>query len=239
MKIRVGLGTWTEPKDRGPYATLNRHYVESVVRAGGLPLLLPVFDDPSLAADTLDAVDALILTGGTDVDPALYGQPRHPSVTAVDPLRDRWEAALLAEARRRRMPVLAICRGCQIVNVALGGTLHQDLPSQKPSPIRHVGAEGSMSVLTHGIRITAAESRLARVFGPRVEVNSFHHQAVDTLAPGLTATAWSDDGVLEAFEAPGDDFLVGVQFHPEALTGPYPAFTGLFRALLEAARPVS
>lgn len=243
MKLaRIGVTAWTEIKPRGPYATVSRHYADSVVRAGGLPLLLPVLADLSLVPSLLDGLDGLLLTGGTDVNPGLYGQERHPAVAAVDPDRDRWERALVLGARDRGMPVLGICRGAQLINVALGGTLVQDLATQRPGTLDHVRDGQPMDSLAHPVRLVPGPSRLGRALGresassPVLTVNSFHHQAVDVLAPGLVATAWAPDGVVEAFEAPGDAFLVGVQFHPEALTADHPEFTALFRALVGSAQ---
>jgi len=167
------------------------------------------------AAAALAAVRGLVLTGGEDVAPDRYGATPHPRLGDVDPVRDAAELALIAAARSRRLPILAICRGIQILNVALGGTLYQDLDSERPGLVPH-----SDETARHGVRV-AAGSLLERTLGMRsATVNSRHHQAIRDLAPGLKAVAWADDGVIEAAE-PADanaPWIVAVQWHPEDLT---------------------
>ena len=167
------------------------------------------------AAAALAAVRGLVLTGGEDVAPDRYGATPHPRLGDVDPVRDAAELALIAAARSRRLPILAICRGIQILNVALGGTLYQDLDSERPSLVSH-----SDETTQHAVRV-AAGSLLERTLGMRsATVNSRHHQAIRDLAPCLKAVAWADDGVIEAAE-PADAnaaWMVAVQWHPEDLT---------------------
>ncbi len=186
-------------------------YVRALARAGLVPVLVPPLVAPAAACALLERVHGLVLTGGEDVVPARYGAAAHPRLGETDPERDAVERALIAGAVRRRLPVLAICRGLQILNVALGGTLYQDLPSERPGPLGHDdGAE------RHAITIEPG-SRLARVLaGTRAVVNTRHHQAVRDLAPALRATAWAEDGVVEAAEArdPGA-WVLAVQWHPE------------------------
>jgi len=172
-----------------------------------------------LAADragaALAAVRGLVLTGGTDVAPARYGAAPHPRLGEVDPVRDAAELALIAAARARGLPILAICRGIQILNVALGGTLYQDLDSERPGPVPHNDETGR-----HPIHVEAG-SLLERTLGTRAaSVNSRHHQAIRDLAPGLAAVAWADDGVIEGAEPTDakEPWMVAVQWHPEDLT---------------------
>jgi len=208
---------------------LNVAYVRALERAGLLPLVVPTILDPAHAGDALPAARGLVLTGGEDVDPARYHAAPHPKLGEVDRRRDAAELALIAAARERRMPILAICRGIQILNVGAGGTLYQDLPSERPGTVDHQG-----DAARHGIRI-AAGSVAAEVFGGAVNatVNSRHHQAIKDLGAGLRATAWAEDGVIEAAEraAPGDSWLVAVQWHPEDLDE-----LALFRAFADAVR---
>jgi putative glutamine amidotransferase len=195
--------------------TLNTAYVRALERAGLVPLAVPTILPADRAAAALDAVRGLVLTGGEDVAPDRYGAAPHPRLGTVDPARDAAELALIAGARRRGLPILAICRGIQILNVAFGGTLYQDLASERPGPVSH-----SDEAATHAIRV-AAGSLLARTLGAgAASVNSRHHQAIRDLAPGLKAVAWADDGVIEGAEPAADDapWTVAVQWHPEDMT---------------------
>ena len=181
--------------------TLNTAYVHALERAGLVPLAVPTILAPERAAAALDGVRGLVLTGGEDVAPERYGAAPHPRLGDVDPVRDAAELALIAAARARRMPILAICRGIQILNVALGGTLYQDLDSERPGPFTHTGETSR-----HTVRIEPG-SLLERTLGGgsgrnnrSATVNSRHHQAIRDLAPGLRAVAWAEDGVIEAVE---------------------------------------
>ncbi len=195
--------------------TLNTAYVRALESAGLVPLAVPTMLAPERAGAALTAVRGLVLTGGEDVAPDRYGATPHPRLGDVDPGRDAAELALIAAARARRVPILAICRGIQILNVALGGTLYQDLDSERPGPVPH-----SDETARHAVRVEAG-SLLERTLGTRsASVNSRHHQAIRDLAPGLKAVAWADDGLIEAAE-PADTtapWMVAVQWHPEDLT---------------------
>ena len=197
-------------KDRERIA-LNSSYVRALIAAGLTPLLVPPLLDPARAADVLDAVSGLVLTGGEDVHPSNFGEAPHPRLQEPDQARDAVEFALYRAARARGLPVLAICRGIQLVNVAEGGTLYQDLASERPSAIKHVDPKGH-----HGLRVEPG-SLLRRTVGDPVRVNSRHHQAVKILAPSLRAVAWADDGVIEGVEPrdAGAPWLLAVQWHPE------------------------
>jgi putative glutamine amidotransferase len=176
-------------------------------------------------------VSGLVLTGGEDVDPSLYGEARHEKVRSVNPERDNTEAELISEAKARGTPVLAICRGIQILNVALGGTLIQDIPSQVVTKIAH-DDDGPRDSRSHEITIESG-SRIANALGTdRATVNSFHHQSVKEVAAGMRVTARSPDGIIEGMESTRDDWWVmAVQWHPEDLTeSPEPWDRGLFKA---------
>jgi putative glutamine amidotransferase len=195
--------------------TLNTAYVRALDRAGLVPLAVPTLLAPDRAVAALDGVRGLVLTGGEDVEPARYGAAPHPKLEATDPDRDAAEVALIAAAGTRGVPILAICRGIQILNVALGGTLYQDLDSERPGPIAHAG-----DASRHAVRVEAG-SLLERTLGaPSATVNSRHHQAIRNLAPGLRAVAWAEDGVIEAAEpsSPAAPWTLAVQWHPEDLT---------------------
>lgn len=190
---------------------LNSSYVRALIDAGLTPLLVPPLLDPARVGDALADAAGLVLTGGEDVHPVSYGEPTHPKLEETDLARDAVELALYGAARGRRLPVLAICRGIQLVNVAMGGSLYQDLPSEHPSSINHVDPKGR-----HALRVEPA-SRLHQVIGDLANVNSRHHQAVKRLASGLRPVAWAEDGVIEGAELANGDgsWLLAVQWHPE------------------------
>ena len=210
---------------------LTAAYVTALERAGLIPLIVPPLSNAEAAASVLDSVAGLVLTGGEDVDPARYGEKRHEKVRSVNPARDATEAALIEEARARGTPVLAICRGIQILNVALGGTLVQDIPSQCETTIDH-DDEGARNSRTHEVEIEP-DSLIAKAVGAEhVTVNSFHHQSVKRVADGMRVTARSPDGVIEGIESTDEDWWVmGVQWHPEEMTeSAEPWDRGLFKA---------
>jgi len=195
--------------------TLNTAYVHALESAGLVPLAVPTMLAAERVGAALAAVRGLVLTGGEDVAPDRYGATPHPRLGEVDPVRDAAELALIAAARSRRLPILAICRGIQILNVALGGTLYQDLGSERPGPVPHAS-----ETTRHAVRVEAG-SLLERTLGTQsATVNSRHHQAIRDLAPGLKAVAWADDGVIEGAEPAdaGAPWIVAVQWHPEDLT---------------------
>ena len=209
-----------------------RDYEAAVRRAGATPKALSL-DEPTSAA--LDGVDGLLLTGGDDVDPRLYGEPPHAAYDVSEPGRDAFEIDLVQRALAADLPVLAICRGLQVLNVALGGTLIQDIPSEPRTLLQH-DAQGPPNTLAHTVAI-APGSCLAALVGPdgARAVNSRHHQAIRALGQGLVVTGTSPDGVVEAAEVPTARFCVGVQWHPENFhaTG---EFDRLFEGFVEACR---
>jgi putative glutamine amidotransferase len=206
-------------------------YLDAVAAAGGVPVILAPLPARRLEA-IIERLDGICLSGGPDLEPAYYGSEAHPELGPTEPEVDLFELGLVRAARRRGLPILAICRGMQVLNVARGGTLVQHLPDLGEG-IMHRQA-GPASEPSHGVAV-AAESRLARLAGAeRIDVNSFHPQAIDRLAPGLEPVAWADDGVIEAVEAPGDAFTLGVQWHAECLTD-RPEHARLFTSLVDAA----
>ena len=196
---------------------VNTAYTVSIRGAGLLPLVLPVLDAADADA-ALEGVVGLVLTGGEDVNPARYGASPHPTLGDTHDGRDAFETALVEAARARALPTLAICRGMQILNVALGGTLVQDIASEWTDPIVHDG-DWARTARVHEVDV-AAGSRLARALGTEHPVvNSMHHQAVRDVAPALATVARAPDGIVEGVEWPGDDWwMVGVQWHPEEIT---------------------
>ncbi|HJR51255.1 MAG TPA: gamma-glutamyl-gamma-aminobutyrate hydrolase family protein [Gemmatimonadales bacterium] len=231
---RIALGGVVRQWDGGERTGLNSAYVRSVLAAGGVPVMLSPLMGPSYAARALDGVDGLVLTGGEDMDPAWYHAEPHPKANPPSRERDLFELALFAAARQREVPILGICRGIQVVNVALGGTLWQDLSSERPGEVDHY-PEAARSERTHMVRLQPGSLTASALGATEIRVNSFHHQAIRELAPDLVATGWTEDGLIEAVEgAPGQPWLLAVQWHPEEMHAEVRnPDRGLFRALVE------
>ncbi len=210
---------------------LTAAYVTALENAGLIPLVVPPLSNADAASAVLDSVAGLVLTGGEDVDPARYGEKRHAKVLSVNAARDATEAALIKEAQKRGTPVLAICRGIQILNVALGGSLVQDISSQCETDIAH-DDEGPRDARSHEISIEPDSLIAAAVGAEHVAVNSFHHQSVKRVADGMRVTARSPDGIIEGLESTNEHWWVmAVQWHPEEMTdSAEPWDRGLFKA---------
>lgn len=208
----IGLTVRSEVLGARPVDVAEAEYSEAVTSVGGLPFLLPTRPSDELLG-YLDRIDGLVLTGGGDVDPESYGADPSPVVGGVEPFRDEAEIELVRAALTRRLPVLGICRGCQVMNVALGGTLIQHLPEVSELP--HFVPESRESG-QHGVRLDPGSRLAAAVGADELLVNSVHHQAVRNLAPGVRAAAWAPDGIVEAIEV-DDAPWIGVQWHPENL----------------------
>ncbi len=228
----VGLTTYNQRAAWGPWdrvaAVLPASYVDTVAAAGGRPVLLPPVTpdaDEGGAARVVEALDALVLVGGGDVDPARYGQQPDPATSGVDAGRDASELAVLEAALRADLPVLAICRGMQLLDVHLGGTLFQHVPDV----VGHDGHQPARGCFADVEISTEAGSMVSKVMGETATVRCSHHQAVDALGDGLIVTARAADGLVEAIELPAARFVVGVQWHPEE-----DGDERLFRALLDA-----
>ena len=226
----IGITAYAEPSVRWgvwdvPAAVIPLSYVRAIESAGGRALLVPPSEDG--IDETLDAVDGLLFSGGADIDPAEYGHDPHPETKDVRPERDRGELALLVAALERDMPVLAVCRGSQVLNIARGGDLVQHLPDEVGDE-KHKHKPGVFS--DHDVDVKA-ESRLGSLLGDRAPVKSHHHQGFGRVGDGLVETAWAEDGTLEALEDPDKRFAVGVLWHPEAADD-----GALFRALVDEAR---
>jgi putative glutamine amidotransferase len=232
---RPAIGVTIENARQEPEVfRLREDYVRSVETAGGLPLVLAP-GRPEDAAEVLGRVDALLLTGGADLDPKYYGEAPHPKLGPTFGERDAFELALVREALRRDLPLLAICRGHQVLNVAMGGTLVQDIPSQLPGAGAH-DPDVERWETCHEVEILPG-TRLREILGTeRVAVNSFHHQSVKGLGGDLVLSARSPDGVVEGIELPRGNrrFVVGVQWHPESFWDHPPGFGSLFEALVRA-----
>ncbi|HEX4903218.1 MAG TPA: gamma-glutamyl-gamma-aminobutyrate hydrolase family protein [Acidimicrobiales bacterium] len=243
------VGITTYPPDRDGRVELPQEYVHAVRRAGAEPVLVPpgTADDPVDVHTVLHRLDGLVLAGGGDIDPARYGGGGHETVYAIRPERDRDELALVAGVLERRIPTLAICRGAQVLNVALGGSLVTHLPDAVPSPdaggvshrIEPEEVRGRATPTPHEVLVDAG-SPLSRVLGAdRVSPMSWHHQAVDRLGTGLRVVARAPDGVVEALEVEGHPEVLAVQWHPELTAAVDPAQQALFDALAQRAASFS
>jgi putative glutamine amidotransferase len=230
--IGISLG---DVNSRGRHA-LRGDYVRSVDQAGGVPLALPP-SDAAAAALVVGRLDGLVLSGGGDLDPALFGAAPHPRLGPVSRRRDEFELALLEHALQRDLPVLAICRGMQLLNVARGGTLVQDIPSEWEGASEH-DAKGPRDRCSHDVQLLP-HTRLRSILGrDTLAVNSFHHQALGRLGEGIQASAHCPaDGVVEAVEMPSRRFVLGVQWHPESFWRRPRSFGALFAAHVESCRP--
>lgn len=233
---RIGVSGVVRTWDGADRTGVNAAYVRAVLAAGGVPLVLSPLIGASLAGRVLDGVDGLILTGGEDMDPFWYGADPSPLLSPPSRDRDLFELALFASARQRELPILGICRGIQLINVAMGGTLFQDLPTERPGQVEH-RPEGARDARSHRIRLQPGTRAAEALAGTAMTVNSSHHQAIKELAPGLIATGWTDDDLIEAVETPADmPWLLAVQWHPEEMHADARApERGLFAALIREA----
>lgn len=213
---------------------VNEAYITSVLAAGGLPILIPHMN-PNLLLEVIKQVDAVLIPGGIDIDANLFNQEIHPRCGKIDPLWDELDLTVIRAALERDLPLLAICRGCQILNVACGGDLVQDIPSQVKDAINH-NPDAPKWHATHDIAVTD-DSKLAKLLGTTsIRVNSFHHQAVARIAPGLQVSAVASDGVIEGIESKEHGYVIGVQWHPELMIKHHPVFKSLFTELIKMAR---
>jgi gamma-glutamyl-gamma-aminobutyrate hydrolase PuuD len=229
MRPVIGITAYAQEASWGvwrlPAALVPLNYVQAVERAGGRPVLVPPSEDG--VAETVEALDGIVFSGGADVDPARYGADAHPETDTPQAQRDAAELALLTAALEQDVPVLAICRGFQLLNVARGGDLVQHLPDEVGTD-EHKEVPGTFS--EHPVEVKDG-TRLASLIGARSDVTSHHHQAVGRIGDGLVATAWAGDGTLEGLEDPSRRFAVGVQWHPEAGED-----QALFEGLVQEAR---
>ena len=256
MRPRIGITSWHHRDDEERWEAVLDGYSRAVLDAGGLPLILPTphalssaeaCPEPSrracaepsrsesaLVEEYLETIDGLIMTGGADIHPSFYGQIVLERCGEIDEERDSFEVELIHAARGRDLPFLGICRGLQVLNVALGGSLYQDLSYRQGTDSLHQSPKERRGEVAHLVKI-AAHSRLAEIVGAReFPVTSTHHQIVRDLAPDLKVIAVAPDGVIEGVEGPGR-FLLAVQWHPERMVARHPEQLALFRALIEQA----
>jgi putative glutamine amidotransferase len=241
MRAIIGITTQTlepAPGELSRCWAVSQRYVDVLASAGAIPWVVPLTRDMDTLRAIYASLDGVFLPGGVDVDPVLYGESRLPACGVTDPDRDRVEVALVRWAMAERKPVLAVCRGVQLLNVAAGGTLYQDLDAWSDRAIKHdyfPSGGYERNDLMHDVQVTEG-TQLASILGVTAStVNSMHHQGIKTLAPGLVANAIAPDGLVEGVEGIDDGYLVGVQWHPEELVENDPASRRLFASFIEAA----
>jgi putative glutamine amidotransferase len=234
-EMRVATNVEPTPQGEPPRKemALGLAYLRAIEASGGLPLVIPPMPSAAIAP-LVDRLHGLCLSGGPDLDPAAYGAAPHAKLGPTEPELDRFELELAREAHGRNLPILAICRGAQLLNVATGGTLFQHVPDLTDGTVEH-RQPGAADEVTHLVDLAGGSITAAVIGATEISVNSFHHQAVDRLGRGLLAVGWSPDGVVEAIEAPARDYVLGVQWHAECLAE-RPEQKHLFNGLVEASQ---
>jgi putative glutamine amidotransferase len=234
MKVRPLIGITLDQHDDPNNYESPFSYAKAVELAGGLPLLIPYQTDLSLIPQFVDAFDGILFSGGNDLDPAAYGQAWHAEAQRIDPARQAFEMALLAEVERRRLPALGVCLGSQLMNVYRGGTLHQFLPDlDRAQSLEHRRVSDELT--RHSVNLDP-QSHIGKAIGkPSISVNTYHKQAVDRIGRGLKVIATAPDGVIEGFEDPSFPLFAAVQWHPERLADE-PEHLAPFKLLVEASR---
>lgn len=214
-------------------AYVNDDYVQAVVRAGGIPYIIPIVPSEDVIKAQVENVDAIIMSGGQDVNPLLYGEEPKPELGGLLPKRDTFDMALIKTALEMKKPILGICRGEQILNVTMGGTLYQDLKYIPGWFVKH-NQQNLPDFPTHSVEVEK-DSKLAEIIGTENYVNSFHHLAIKDVAPGFKVVARAKDGVIEGIEKEGDLFVLAVQWHPEMLAKKHKAMQDIFDRLIKEA----
>jgi putative glutamine amidotransferase len=240
MSLLVGITSGEVENKLFPWSPTvlgqNYTYFDAVINNGGTPVMLPITQNANILREIYDHLGGILFAGGNDISPSLYHQEPHPKTTHTSLGRDKAELQLLAWAYEDKKPILAICRGMQLLNVFFGGTLHQNIPKNLPSSIDHINpSEKDMLRISHTLKL-ASDSLLSRIFeSETIPANSYHHQAIDKLAPELKAVAWSEDGLIEGVEGKSEGFVIGVQCHPEAIEKDIvPLWSNLFTAFTQA-----
>lgn len=236
QNIKIGITMFRGREETRRYSKVQENYIESVYKAGGLPILIPTLPTDADPSRYLQELDGIIFTGGEDISPLVYGEEPIKELGHTDINRDKWEISLYRAALDMKKVVLGICRGIQLMNVAEGGTVYQDIYVQHKGAFGHLPRTQAMESYHHHINVDT-DSLLYRIYGQeKMVVNSFHHQAIKNLAAPFSVTARSADGIIEGVEREDKDFVLGVQFHAEALPPLDSSYLAIFEALTAAAR---
>ena len=227
----IGITTFCGETNNKHYNKVSCSYIKVISKAGGVPVLVPQLESVEKIESYLQLIDGLVLSGGKDISPVYYREKPGQKVTKLNPIRDKWEIKLFKKVYNYNLPVLGICRGMQLMNVALGGSLYQDLKEQS---ILH--CPDGEEYLNHQIRIEPKTKLYQTLCSDEITVNSYHHQAIKDLADDFKIVAKSQGKIIEAIEAVNKDFVIGVQWHPEDLVSSRPCFTQLFRKLVVKAQ---
>lgn len=218
----VGITASLNTYKQGPFTgqnklILNSNYIDAITTVGAIPMIIPIVEELEIQKRQLKLIDALLLTGGDDLQPHLYGEEPHPALGTTTPARDHYELSLLHQAFALGLPILGICRGLQLINVAFGGTLYQDLPEQYPLKDLLHSQDPPPHTATHPVSLVVG-TRLQTIFNEKeLQANSLHHQAIRNLAPGFLVNAYANDGIIEGIEMDSHAFVLGVQWHPEQM----------------------
>ena len=232
-KPKIGVPCFVFYSVSPRFYQINTGYVDSIIDAGGIPVVIPVTAHREELATYLEMVDGILIPGGEDIAPDYYGEDPAPQVNYINRVKDLFELELIRLAREQHKPIFGICRGLQMLNVALGGTLYQDIPSQVPGSICHLQSMDLRNVGTHRVKLDE-NSLIGSILGAEVFTNTYHHQAIKDLAPGLVAVGHTSDGIIEAVEHTSEP-IFAVQWHPEGMYLDAPEFLPLFKKLLELA----
>lgn len=215
-----------------PKAYVSDGYITSVAKANGIPLMMPICEDKEIVKGMVSSVDGVIISGGVDIHPFKYGKEPSPNIGDISLERDELDFSIMEYALKMKKPILGICRGMQVINVFFGGTLVQDILSERKTDIKHSQSAPSY-VPTHKVNVVK-DSLIYKIFGKSAEVNSFHHQSIDNLAKDFKVSATANDGIVEAIEYKGkDDFILGVQWHPELLSSKIISMQNIFDMFVE------
>ncbi|MFA5576547.1 MAG: gamma-glutamyl-gamma-aminobutyrate hydrolase family protein [Tissierellaceae bacterium] len=234
MKPIIGITTFEE--DSKGYHSVKNTYIDAVFAAGGIPINIPMIEDEEDYQAYANLIDGIIFTGGPDILPLIYGENPIKEIGLITSRRDEYELGLFKKVYQMEKPILGICRGSQLMNVALGGNLYQDINVQVANTLGHVSKSTSADEFYHQISIVE-DSRLYKIFEKKkINVNSYHHQAIKELGNDLRVIALSEDGIIEGIEGTGRGFVLGLQFHPEALAPRYPEYLKIFTEFILAAK---
>ncbi len=235
MKPRIGVTVDKIISQGYCYESINEYNLKALILSGATPLMLPITGEDELIDEYLEIVDGLLFSGGHDISPLLFGEDPIREVKEIDHARDEFEIKLFKKAALKNIPMLGLCRGAQVMNVAAGGSLYQDIYVQKDGTRGHMPKFESARYPHHSVRIMKDSTLYNILQMEEIRVNSYHHQAVKETGQGFKVAALSKDGIIEAIESVNHSFILGVQWHPEIMIEGYPAFLKLFEALLKAA----